>query len=270
MANLAIFAKTKSGIVINLSLFLKNDRETSYWQAECNGETCVVSFQTHDGKEYLKLNEIQVKKLLNVAVKKNTNSLIEVFGGVPSQLQKAFDVENANILKKEAENVRPTHVEFTWHTSDKYTSFVFFKGEKQIPYSVAKYSNFCKSFVDSTSYVEAKELGSFCTGGDYGDYSSWNYYKMLEADMLTVIEKGQKSKEENINAAAKKEADAKAACEAKFNEAKATGKRVLLSECFVSGSNIARKYREEDSDMGTICKWANPDGTTSESFSHAY
>jgi seryl-tRNA synthetase len=108
------------------------------------------------------------------------------------------------------------------------------------------------------------------TGSDYGDYSSWYYYEILEVDITEIIERGQKNKEDKISAEAKKEADAKAARQAKFDEAKSTGKRVLLSQYFLSGNDIPRRYRDEDSDMGHLCTWANPDGTTCESFSHAY
>lgn len=93
----------------------------------------------------------------------------------------------------------------------------------------------------------------------------------MSGEMITkIIETGTKNKQDKINADAKKEADTKAARQAKFDEAKATGKRVLLSQYFMSGNDIPRRYHDEDSDMGHLCTWANPDGTTSESFSHAY
>ncbi len=78
-------------------------------------------------------------------------------------------------------------------------------------------------------------------------------------------------------AKAEKEAAAKALQEAaekeyaaKFEEAKRTGNPVKLSSFFLSGSDIPRKYRDEDSDMGHLVTYAMPDGTTKESFHHAY
>ncbi len=271
MANVTIFAKTKSGIVINLSLKPKQARDESYWVASV-GEQAVnaPTFPVHEGKEYLCLNDIQVKKLLGITVKRNTNSLIEVFGGIPSEVKKAFDNANIELLKQEAEIINPTRVKFEWHTSHKYINFSFFEGDVKVPYVLAKYSEVCKRFINSISHVEKNTLETFMTGSDYGDYSSWYYYEMAAGDMANIIETGQKNKEDKISAEAKKEADAKAARQAKFEEAKVTGKRVLLSQYFMSGNDIPRRHRDEDSDMGHLCTWANPDGTTSESFSHAY
>ena len=52
MANVTIFAKTKSGIVINLSLKPKQARDESYWVASV-GEQAVnaPTFPVHEGKE---------------------------------------------------------------------------------------------------------------------------------------------------------------------------------------------------------------------------
>ena len=57
----------------------------------------------------------------------------------------------------------------------------------------------------------------------------------------------------------------------KFAEAKATGKPVLLNSWFVSGDDVPRKYQHiEDNDMGSICIYAMPDGSTREDFSPSY
>lgn len=57
----------------------------------------------------------------------------------------------------------------------------------------------------------------------------------------------------------------------KFAEAKATGKAVLLYSMFVSGDDVPRKYQHiEDNDMGSICIYAMPDGSTTEDFNPAY
>lgn len=159
MANVTIFAKTKSGIVINLSLKPKQARDESYWEASV-GEQIVnaPTFPVHEGKEYLCLNDIQVKKLLGITVKRNVNSLIEVFGGVPSEVKKAFDNANIELLKQEAESVNPTRVKFEWHTSHKYINFSFFEGDVEVPYLLAKYSEVCKRFVNSISHVEKNTL----------------------------------------------------------------------------------------------------------------
>lgn len=70
----------------------------------------------------------------------------------------------------------------------------------------------------------------------------------------------------------KKEADEKEVQRRKdcFEEAKKTGQPVLLYSYFLSGNDIPRKFREEDSDMGDLLTYAMPDGTIKEKFSHAY
>lgn len=126
--------------------------------------------------------------------------------------------------------------------------------------------------------------------GEYGD--EWkaiqgekrevgNYVFPLVIISEAEARKWQARAEEADNAAAKakeeKEAKRKAAEEsrqadraAKFAQAKKTGEKVLLDSFFISGSEIPRRFRDEDSDMGHLCQWAMPDGTVTETFSHSY
>lgn len=83
-------------------------------------------------------------------------------------------------------------------------------------------------------------------------------------------QKAENEKAEKERIKAEKEAAAKAERQAKFDQAKKTGKPVLLYSTFVTNNDIPRQYRDEDSDMGHLNVYAMPDGTTSESFSHAY
>lgn len=82
-------------------------------------------------------------------------------------------------------------------------------------------------------------------------------------------EKAQKEAEKQQ---AKKRAGEKALAEreAKFYEAKETGKPVILSSCFLSNNDIPKQYRDDDSDMGHLITYAMPDGSTTEHFSHSY
>ena len=110
-------------------------------------------------------------------------------------------------------------------------------------------------------------INHFSVGGDYSDYSSWTNYEANADELLAIIVPIIEAKE-----AEKKEKEAKREAEkqAKFAQAKATGKPVELHSIFLTGSDIPRKYRDEDSDMGHLIVYAMPDGTTSEGFSHAY
>lgn len=86
------------------------------------------------------------------------------------------------------------------------------------------------------------------------------------------IARAEEATEKEAVAAAEKEAAKKAAAEvaAKFEQARATGEKVMIESCFLIGDDIPRKYRDEDSDMGHIIRWAMPDGSTKETFSHSY
>jgi len=82
-------------------------------------------------------------------------------------------------------------------------------------------------------------------------------------------EKARKEAEEK----AKKEAAERAEKERRencFKQAKETGEPVLLYSYFLSGSDIPRKFRDDESDMGELLTYAMPDGSVKEKFSHAY
>lgn len=57
---------------------------------------------------------------------------------------------------------------------------------------------------------------------------------------------------------------------AKFSEAKEKNIPVILSSYFIHGDDIPKKYRDSDSDMGSITTYAMPNGTVKEEFNHAY
>jgi len=80
------------------------------------------------------------------------------------------------------------------------------------------------------------------------------------------------AEEREANEKAKREAEAreKARRESCFIDAKKTGKPVLLYSTFLSGDQIPRRFRDDDSDMGHLCTYAMPDGTTQKKFSHSY
>jgi len=85
---------------------------------------------------------------------------------------------------------------------------------------------------------------------------------------LINIELAKEAEEQKLRAeAAEREEQRKKAC---FEEAKETDKPVLLYSYFLSGSQIPRKFRDEDSDMGNLLTYAMPDGSIKERFSHAY
>ena len=114
---------------------------------------------------------------------------------------------------------------------------------------------------------ERREVGNLITEGivlSSKEAEKWNRVSVdadrKEQEAKDAAEAERKAKEEALKAERK----------AKFAEAKETGKRVLLSSHFCMGRDIPRKFRDEDSDMGHLCVWARPDGTTEESFSHAY
>lgn len=73
----------------------------------------------------------------------------------------------------------------------------------------------------------------------------------------------EKAKQQKIDI--KKEEERK-----KFAEAKLTGKSVLLSQHFIHEDQLPKHLREDESDMVTVCIWAEPDGTTKETYTHSY
>lgn len=105
--------------------------------------------------------------------------------------------------------------------------------------------------------------------GDFREISETEACKWItRAGELKTAE----ATENNRKEAAYKDATQRRESEraARFEEARRTGKPVLLGKHFLSGSDIPRQYREEDSDMGHLCVFAMPDGSTKEEFSHAY
>lgn len=109
-----------------------------------------------------------------------------------------------------------------------------------------------------------KNLVDPCTVITAEEAAKWNRLSK-EADQKEQDAKDAEEAAENAKQAAR-EAERKA----KFLKAKLTGKRVLLSSDFLMGSDIPRKFRDEDSDMGNLNLWAMPDGSTQATFSHAH
>ena len=82
-----------------------------------------------------------------------------------------------------------------------------------------------------------------------------------------------KKAEEDLKRQEEREAKNKAEEERRrkcFAQAKETGKPVQLYSIFLSGNDIPRSMRDEDSDMGNLVTFAMPDGSTKEEFYHAY
>lgn len=80
-------------------------------------------------------------------------------------------------------------------------------------------------------------------------------------------EKVEAEKAEIRESKRQEEAERVAAC---FAEAKATQKPVVLFSCFISGNDIPKQFRDEDSDMGNIITYAMPDGSQKEMFHHSH
>ena len=75
---ITLFAKTKSGTLINLEFVYRNQ------EVVCDAyvgekKTHNVSFDQREGKPYLSLCQYGTKSLLGIDTKANTNNLIEVF-----------------------------------------------------------------------------------------------------------------------------------------------------------------------------------------------
>ena len=110
-------------------------------------------------------------------------------------------------------------------------------------------------------------------GGDSGD-ASVEIDEKLAKKWIGIHEKvskekGEQSKIKVEKAEKKKEEEEKRRSKC-FEKAKETGEKVVLYSYFLSGNDIPRNLRDEDSDMGTLYVYAMPSGKTEEEFSHAY
>lgn len=263
-----VFAKTKSGLVINLEFAYRNE------EVVCDamvGDKKVLKVPVGrvQGKQCISLSKREVMSLLGIDTNKNLNSLIEIFGDFDAA---KTNFENAiiDVLKIEASKVNITRIKFAYSTSLKYCCFQFFDGENRIADDVVKHNDFCNRIIVAIKSTDKKEFESLVYDTDNGDYSITTYYEVGQEGFKNIIGNGEVKAAE---IAEKKEAEKLAETEKRnaiFDQAKVTGERVILSQHFLSGDNIPRRYCDEDSDMGHLVMWANPDGTTSESFSHAY
>mgnify|MGYP000919815800 CR=1 FL=1 len=85
-----------------------------------------------------------------------------------------------------------------------------------------------------------------------------------------VQDKKEKEAAEKKRVAAEKKAAEEARVKRCFEEAKETGKPVVLHSIFLSGDDIPKRFRDDDSDMGSLVTYAMPDGTAKDRFHHAY
>ena len=112
------------------------------------------------------------------------------------------------------------------------------------------------------------------TGGQVGNGSSIVIAEELARKWITKWSEVQdeihrKHEEEKRIAEEKRLAEEKRRSDC-FEEAKRTGKKVVLHSIFLSGDDIPYRFRDDDSDMGHLITYAMPDGTTKDEFSHAY
>jgi hypothetical protein len=263
-----VFAKTKSGLVINLDLVYRN-QEVVCDAIVGDKKVLKVPVGRVQGKQCISLSKREVMSLLGIDTGKNLNSLIEIFGDFDAA-KTNFENNIIDGLKIEASKVSITRIKFAYSTSLKYCCFQFFDGESRIADDVVRYNDFCNRITAAIKSIDKKEFESLVYDIDNGDYSITTYYEVDQAGLKNIIYAGEAK---SIEISEKKEAARVAEtqkCEAIFEQAKVTGERVILSQIFLSGSNIPRRYCDDESDMGHLITWANPDGTTSESFSHAY
>jgi hypothetical protein len=90
-----------------------------------------------------------------------------------------------------------------------------------------------------------------------------NIHREIELELEAEAKKKEDKKVDDK----KKEEDRISAC---LLKAKETNEPVELYSVFLSGTDIPRQFRDEDSDMGTLVTYINPDGTRKEKFHHAY
>lgn len=92
----------------------------------------------------------------------------------------------------------------------------------------------------------------FLVDTHWGDYSTTCYYECAVADLLPILEKAEKEAAQNAEAVSEKKA---AELAAKFKEAKATGKPVVISQ------NTQIEDVKGGEMYHTVTRWAMPDGS---------
>lgn len=121
-----------------------------------------------------------------------------------------------------------------------------------------------KKFQDDVRNIYKHKLAKFTSDNPRDDYGGSRYSVEMSYKDFKELAKAAQSK---ITARKAKEDIER---QAKFDEAKRTGKAVVLDREFFSGSQIPREFREPDSDMGNLITYAMPDGSTKQEFSHSY
>lgn len=181
-------------------------------------------------------------------------------------LYKTFLEDHESTLKESAKSIRFTKLIASYHTSLGWMfSAEIESGDKSL-------LDFNEEYISACNIIRAfdrnmkGELAEYITGEDYDDYSITTRHEFTREQVAAL-----KARADEIIAGkkAKIEADKKA-IQDKFDEAKRTGKPVVLSQIFLTGDDIPKQFRDDDSDMGHLIQYAMPDGSTTEEFLHAY
>lgn len=134
---------------------------------------------------------------------------------------------------------------------------------------VARFDEKIGAFKDEWYAMIKNSPALTVAGGDFWEISKEDAHLWVNrAEQMKAAEAEEAASKQAARDAEKVKAAEERA--AKFEEAKQTGKPVLLGKYFLSGSDIPKQYREEESDMGHLCVFAMPDGSTKEEFSHSY
>lgn len=172
------------------------------------------------------------------------------------------------------------HDSMDWgdYTSDKIQAIVVMRDQLEEETHGTKHGIIVKSYYLNNSDIkeirQEWDVDYINSGGSVND----SLYHQISNELA---EKwiGNWLKVQNQKAAieAEKRAKAEAAQKAEkqrredcFAKAKETNQPVQLYSGFLSGDDIPKRFRDDDSDMGNLISYAMPDGSVTEKFIHAY
>lgn len=255
-----VIAKTKKGQIIEITPVFNEKKEGVEYRTSHNDNEIIISksdFAVKDGHFCLHINKYQVSNLLGVempagrfaAIVIETPNAKEMIWDVwPEQHRKMIE----DIIEKEIASMSD-YDPVTLYAFSGYGMHYTLESEKLSYRASRRVSVGVKEIMNMFPTEPAPEKQSNVA---YKVVMTWGEY-------VKIRNEREEKEEKRVMAKKLKEKQ-------KFEEAKNTGKPVLLYSEIVDEEDLPRHLREEDSSLATVSVFAMPDGTKSEKIVHAH
>lgn len=280
----------------NVSFLIKPEQYigpfNSYLSFKFGSDRYPVKFQIKDGKKTMYVNPLNkdlknyIEKNFNQKISKNKDTFVVLSDdswNKIEEIQKQFEKNKQKYYEDLAERAKKMPLHYFMHENLDWGDYITNLEHDIIVYrdalpeekklgrdkiEVNRYSLWNRDIDDFKDewLKDLKKIGLSSGKVEIDEKlaKKWiNNWKKLQDKK----EQEKKAKEEKAKEKKAKEEKRIKQC---FEEAKRTGKPVKLYSYFLSGNDIPKKYRDEDSDMGDLVVYAMPDGTKKEKFFHAY